>query len=78
MDALVEEFDVDLKPEVDNYSRKLVEFCSTRVVENICGNIGETINDGSLSRLTFDMMLAWETPSSADEQSYSVCIISFL
>ncbi|ONK68871.1 uncharacterized protein A4U43_C05F16910 [Asparagus officinalis] len=71
VDALVQDFELGLKPEVDNYSRKLVEFCSSKALEVLCCNTGERIGNGSLSRFTFDMMLSWETPSSADDESYS-------
>ncbi|XP_051150624.1 uncharacterized protein LOC127265021 isoform X2 [Andrographis paniculata] len=38
----------------------------------ICGGLDETISDGSFSRFTFDMMLAWEMPTSAQEASYTL------
>ncbi|XP_010917843.1 uncharacterized protein [Elaeis guineensis] len=68
IDALVEEFERGLKPATDNHSRRLVEFCSSKALENECCNLEEKITDGSLSRFTYDMMLAWERPSSADEE----------
>ncbi|XP_068636255.1 uncharacterized protein [Aristolochia californica] len=67
-DALVEEFELGLKPEVSDYSRKLVEFCSSKTLCEIVTHLDEKINDGKFSRLTFDMMLAWEKPSVVDEQ----------
>lgn len=57
---------------MDGYSKKLVEFCCKKALALLCGTIDETISDGSFSRFTFDMMLAWEMPSSADEESLSV------
>ncbi|KAM7500007.1 hypothetical protein LguiA_024421 [Lonicera macranthoides] len=63
IDALVEEFDARWKPEMGGYSRKLVEFCSSKALNEMCSNIGEKISDGSFNRFTFDMMIAWEKPS---------------
>ncbi|KAA8518372.1 hypothetical protein F0562_015745 [Nyssa sinensis] len=71
---MVEEFEAGLKPEINGYSRKLVEFCCSKSLSEMCCNIDETIGDGSLSRFTFDMMLAWETPASTDEESYTECV----
>lgn len=71
----MEEFESIWKPEMGNYSRKLVEYCSTKALNDICCNIEEKIRDGSFSRFSFDMMLAWEKPSSSvddDEESFSV------
>uniref|UniRef100_A0A803MJV1 Uncharacterized protein n=2 Tax=Chenopodium quinoa TaxID=63459 RepID=A0A803MJV1_CHEQI len=53
------------------YSRKLVEFCCSKAVRQgpACGE-DDYISDSSFSRFTFDMMLAWQMPSSADEESY--------
>ncbi|KAL3644128.1 hypothetical protein CASFOL_012060 [Castilleja foliolosa] len=70
VDLLVNEFEREWKPEMSGYSKKLVEFCCSRALTILCGAIDETISDGSFSRFTFDMMLAWETPSSTDEQSH--------
>lgn len=38
----------------------------------MCRNLEEGIGNGSFSRFSFDMMLAWETPSSEDEESREV------
>lgn len=74
VDNLVEEFERGWKPQMDGYSKKLVDFCCSKALALMCGcgTIDETISDGSFSRLTFDMMLAWEMPSSSDEESHSV------
>ncbi|KAK4414834.1 hypothetical protein Salat_2590400 [Sesamum alatum] len=74
VDSLIEEFEREWEPQMSGYSRKLVEFCSSKALMVMCGVIDDTITDGSFSRLTFDMMLAWETPSSEEEESYSECI----
>ncbi|MQL74623.1 hypothetical protein Taro_006987 [Colocasia esculenta] len=73
-DELVAEFELGLEPAVENdYSRKLVEYCSSRALIGKLrgGDAGDKIADGSFSRFTFDMMLAWETPSASDEESHS-------
>ncbi|XVE90208.1 hypothetical protein DITRI_Ditri20bG0060600 [Diplodiscus trichospermus] len=72
VDLLVEEFEAGWKPEVGDflsYSRKLVEFCSSKALIKLCQNLGERICDGSYSRFTYDMMLAWEKPTAVDEES---------
>ncbi|CAB4285861.1 unnamed protein product [Prunus armeniaca] len=60
----------------NSYGRKFVEFCSAKVLQtrDICKTIEEKIADGSFSRFTFDMMLAWEMPASADEESFTECV----
>ncbi|XP_073277122.1 uncharacterized protein [Primulina huaijiensis] len=73
--TLVEDFERDQwKPEMGAYSRKLIEFCCSKALTVVCGSIDEKIIDGSISRFTFDMMLAWEIPSSAEEESYTECV----
>lgn len=78
IDALVEEFEQGLEPQVSNYSRKLVEFCSSKALSNVCLHIDEMIANGTSSRLTFDMMLSWENPSPENEKTYSVCFFTSL
>ncbi|KAK1365849.1 hypothetical protein POM88_041410 [Heracleum sosnowskyi] len=73
VDALVEEFEAIWKPKNGDYSRKLVEYCSSKALNDMCSNIKELISDGNFSRLSFDMMLAWEKPSSAANDEESVC-----
>lgn len=68
----MEEFEAEWKPEIGQYSKKFVEYCSIKALTNMCQNIEEKIRDGSFSRLTFDMMLAWAMPSAADEESHTV------
>ena len=74
VDKLVEEFEAGWQPETTDYLRKLVEFCSLKALNQMCLKIGEKISDGSLSRFTYSMMLAWVMPDSADEVSYDVCL----
>ncbi|KAG6751922.1 hypothetical protein NC652_031159 [Populus alba x Populus x berolinensis] len=70
VEKLVEEFEAGWKQEIGDYSRKLVEFCCSKALTVECPHIQEKIIDGSFSRLTFDMMLAWEMPTSQDEESH--------
>lgn len=72
VEHLVQEFEKGWDSQMEGYSKKLVEFCCTKALALLCGSIDETISDGSFSRFTFDMMLAWEMPSSADEENNSV------
>ncbi|GJN09038.1 hypothetical protein PR202_ga27005 [Eleusine coracana subsp. coracana] len=67
---LIADFELGLKTAaVDNYSRRLVEFCSLQALQIITSrDLGDKISDGSISRFTFDMMLAWETPTPSDQQ----------
>ena len=74
MDKLVEDFEAGWQPETTDYSRKLVEFCCSKALNEMCLNIGEKISDGSLSRFTYNMMLACAMPDSADEDSNDVCL----
>ncbi|KAK9079249.1 hypothetical protein SSX86_000919 [Deinandra increscens subsp. villosa] len=69
--GLVEEFEGGWKGEKGEYWRKLVEYCSSRTLYEICKDVDQTIKEGIFSKLTFDMMLAWEVPTSADEQSHT-------
>ncbi|CAK9319728.1 unnamed protein product [Citrullus colocynthis] len=74
VEGLVEEFEISWKPETGTYSRKFVEFCSVKALAVMCQNLEEGIGNGSFSRFSFDMMLAWETPSSEDEESREECV----
>ncbi|CAA6653777.1 unnamed protein product [Spirodela intermedia] len=69
LEALVDEFELGAGSAVEGYSRKLVEFCSSRVLGSLCRDGGEKVADPSFSRLTFDMMLAWERPGCNHEES---------
>ncbi|XP_023739375.1 uncharacterized protein LOC111887438 isoform X2 [Lactuca sativa] len=67
--VLVKDFDSKWKGEKKQYSRKLVEYCSSKALYEICKDMEQTIREGTFSRLSFDMMLAWEKPACADEQA---------
>uniref|UniRef100_A0ACD5TUU6 Uncharacterized protein n=1 Tax=Avena sativa TaxID=4498 RepID=A0ACD5TUU6_AVESA len=70
VDDLVADFESGLKTAaLDNYSRRLVEYCSLQALQSVTSpDLGDAIHEGSLSRFTFDMMLAWETPTPSDQQ----------
>lgn len=74
VEGLVKEFEISWKPETGRYSTMFVEFCSAKAMVQMYRNLEEGIASGSFSRLSFDMMLAWETPSSEDEESREVRI----
>ena len=67
---MIADFELGLKTAVvDNYSRRLVEFCSHQALQIITSHdLGGKISDGSFSQFTFNMMLAWETPTPSDQQ----------
>ncbi|KAF3339279.1 hypothetical protein FCM35_KLT16750 [Carex littledalei] len=74
-ESLVKEFESGLKPGVDNYSRRLVEFCSLKALEPLSCNLSEKINNGEFSRFTYDMMLAWEKPTPLPDKHHTTeCI----
>ncbi|KAL2320496.1 hypothetical protein Fmac_029465 [Flemingia macrophylla] len=68
VEKLVEDFEGGWKPDTGDYCKKLVEFCSGKTLTQMCHNIEGNINDGSFSRLTYDMMLAWEKPRYYDDE----------
>lgn len=68
----MEDFEGGWNPQMGDYCKSLIEFCSGKAVNEMCHNIKENIYDGSFSRLTYDMMLAWERPSYFDEE-LTVC-----
>ncbi|RDX64544.1 hypothetical protein CR513_56886 [Mucuna pruriens] len=73
VEKLVEDFEGGYwNPDMGNYCKKLVEFCSEKAMSEMCPIIEGIINDGSFSRLTYDMMLAWERPSYYDEESAEI------
>ncbi|OWM91188.1 hypothetical protein CDL15_Pgr000131 [Punica granatum] len=74
MERLEEEFAAEWRAESSGYSRKFVEVCSSKALSKMCERVGENFTDGSFSRLTYDMMLAWEMPSSSDEEAAMECV----
>ncbi|KAF3456547.1 hypothetical protein FNV43_RR01200 [Rhamnella rubrinervis] len=76
VEELADGFEVVWKPELgdSNYWRRFVEYCCAKALsQELCPNMEEKIADGSFSRFTFDMMLAWEMPTSVDQESYKEC-----
>ncbi|KAJ8434607.1 hypothetical protein Cgig2_025033 [Carnegiea gigantea] len=74
VDELVKEFEATWKPKLGDYSRELVEYCCSKTLRLKPLEPGESVSDSSFSRFTFDMMLAWQMPSSANEESYMECL----
>ncbi|KAD0858371.1 hypothetical protein E3N88_43612 [Mikania micrantha] len=73
--GLVEEFEGGWKGErKGEYWKKLVAYCSSKTLYEMCKDVEQTIREGTFSKLTFDMMLAWESPTSADERSHTECM----
>lgn len=48
------------------YSRNLLEYCCFRALA-VSTRVTDYLSDKDFRRLTFDMMLAWETPGAADK-----------
>ncbi|KAH0692134.1 hypothetical protein KY285_019231 [Solanum tuberosum] len=70
VDELVHEFEAGWDPNMERYSRKLVEFCCSKALTDMCNKLQEMIDNGDFIRFTFDMMLAWEIPSSTEEETH--------
>ena len=60
------------------HSRRFVEYCSGKAVKEFCKKVDEKIADGSFGRFTFDVMLAWQMPSSVDEEAFTVYLYVFI
>ncbi|CAH9081414.1 unnamed protein product [Cuscuta europaea] len=76
VEEIVIEFEVGWDASEKGYSKKLLEFsCSKALAKMFRQSTHDAILDSSsFSRFTFDMMLAWNMPSSADEESYNECM----
>ncbi|KAK9123025.1 hypothetical protein Sjap_012627 [Stephania japonica] len=48
--------------------KKIGGILQLKALYTMCYYMEEKINDGSFSRFTYDMMLAWERPSSTDDE----------
>ncbi|KAJ8562993.1 hypothetical protein K7X08_031445 [Anisodus acutangulus] len=70
VDKLVHEFEAGWEPDMEGYSRKLVEFFCSKALTDMCSKLEDSIENGDFIRFTFDMMLAWEMPSSAEEETH--------
>ncbi|CAI9117318.1 OLC1v1018689C2 [Oldenlandia corymbosa var. corymbosa] len=69
VDQLIQQFESEWEPSLGEYSKKLLDYSCSKALKNLFTNLQEKISDGSFSRFTFHMMLAWEMPNSADEES---------
>lgn len=70
----MEDFEQGWTPDAGNYCKNLVEFGSGKALTQMCRNIEEEINNGSFSRLSYDIMLAWERPTYYDDDEHMVKI----
>lgn len=68
----MDEFELGWEPDEKGYSRKLVEFSCSKALARMFSYPHGAVLDSFFSRFTFDMMLAWEMPTSVDELSYYV------
>ncbi|VAI57195.1 unnamed protein product [Triticum turgidum subsp. durum] len=58
-----------------NYARNFLEYCCFRALAQV-SQVAGYLADKSLRRLTFDMMLAWEVPSSSSQLTVKVDVDS--
>ncbi|XP_048235232.1 uncharacterized protein LOC8260741 isoform X2 [Ricinus communis] len=62
---LQHQFDIELPESVKQlftYARNLLEFCSYKALNCVVATTPNYLSDKDFRRLTYDMMLAWETP----------------
>ena len=59
-----------------NYARNFLEYCCFRALAQV-SQVAGYLADKSLRRLTFDMMLAWEVPSSSGQLTVKVEALFF-
>lgn len=57
------------------YARNLLEYCCFRAL-GVATQVTDYLSDKEFRRLTFDMMLAWETPGAADKPAIKVDVES--
>ncbi|XP_006650285.1 uncharacterized protein LOC102700605 [Oryza brachyantha] len=73
-DDLQNDFDMQASDSIKqprNYARNLLEYCCFRALAQASQVVGY-LADKSFHRLTFDMMLAWEVPSSSSQLTVKV------
>ncbi|KAG1330629.1 hypothetical protein COCNU_02G005970 [Cocos nucifera] len=69
MDELQHNFDKEASEYIkhpSNYARNFLEYCCFRALA-LSTQVTDHLADKNLRRLTFDMMLAWETPAAASQ-----------
>ncbi|KQJ94492.1 uncharacterized protein LOC100827393 [Brachypodium distachyon] len=74
MHDLQYDFDVqasDSIKQAKNFARNFLEYCCFRALGQV-SQVAGYLADKSLRRLTFDMMLAWEVPSSSSQLTVKV------
>jgi hypothetical protein len=54
-----------------NYARNFLEYCCFRALAQV-SQVAGYLADKSIRRLTFDMMLVWEVPSSSGQLTVKV------
>ena len=64
VEELAGEMETSGSPSMEENSRKLIEFFCSRALDTICRGGKEKLSASSFSRLTFDMMVAWERPGN--------------
>ncbi|KAG8058912.1 hypothetical protein GUJ93_ZPchr0002g24740 [Zizania palustris] len=73
-DDLQNDFDVQASDSIKqpkNYARNFLEYCCLRALAQ-ASQVAGYLADKSFRRLTFDMMLAWEIPSSSSQLTVKV------
>lgn len=78
MDALKECFDKEASDPIKHpscYARNFLEYCCFRALSLSAQPIGQ-LSDKDFRRLTFDMMLAWDTPAASNQAPLKVEIES--
>ncbi|KAL5207788.1 hypothetical protein ABZP36_032223 [Zizania latifolia] len=73
-DDLQNDFDVQASDSIKqprNYARNFLEYCCLRALAQ-ASEVAGYLADKSFRRLTFDMMLAWEVPSSSSQLTVKV------
>ncbi|KAK9091309.1 hypothetical protein Sjap_024486 [Stephania japonica] len=74
MDELREKFDAEASAATkhpERYAKNFLEYCCFKTLA-VSTQVEGHLADKKFRRLTFDMMIAWETPAAASEASYSV------
>uniref|UniRef100_A0A0E0H6U5 Uncharacterized protein n=1 Tax=Oryza nivara TaxID=4536 RepID=A0A0E0H6U5_ORYNI len=73
-DELQYDFDIQASDSIKqprNYARNFLEYCCLRALAH-ASQVAGYLSDKSFRRLNFDMMLAWEVPSSSSELTVKV------
>ena len=60
-----------------SYARNFLEYCCFRAL-TLSMQLAGYLSDKKFRRLTFDMMLAWESPAAASEPLLAVSFINLI